>query len=177
MSTDKKAKIVAMKKVIANMTLGNDMSAMFPEVLGQMQTTSLELKKMVYLYVITYAKLKPELALMCVNSFIRVRSSPYAPPPRAPRPTAHALHMVPLARDTATDAYDPRRGPYDRLGNAGRGHQDAGDINPLIRGLAIRTMGYIHVDKITEALTEPLRKCLKACPPLRCAARGARSLD
>jgi len=39
--------------------------------------------------------------------------------------------------------------------------QDADDSNPLIRGLAIRTMGYIHVDKITEAITEPLRKLLK----------------
>ena len=43
--------------------------------------------------------------------------------------------------------------------------QDASDLNPLIRGLAIRTMGYIHVDKITEALTEPLRKCLKVRAP------------
>jgi hypothetical protein len=81
LSQDKKTKLAAMKKVIANMTLGNDMSALFPEVLGLMQTNSLELKKMVYLYVITYAKLKPELALMCVNSFIRVRapSLPYLP--------------------------------------------------------------------------------------------------
>ena len=31
-------------------------------------------------------------------------------------------------------------------------------------------MGYIHVDKITEALTEPLRKCLKVRPV--CASRA-----
>jgi len=78
LSTDKKTKVAAMKKVIANMTLGNDMSALFPEVLGLMQTPILELKKMVYHYVITYAKLKPELALLCVNSFIRVRGRPRA---------------------------------------------------------------------------------------------------
>ena len=31
----------------------------------------------------------------------------------------------------------------------------------MIRALAVRTMGCIRVDKITEYLCEPLRKCLK----------------
>jgi len=39
--------------------------------------------------------------------------------------------------------------------------QDTEDSNPLIRGLAIRTMSYIEVEKITEAMSMPLRKCLK----------------
>lgn len=39
--------------------------------------------------------------------------------------------------------------------------QDCDDSNPLIRALAVRTMGCIRVDKITEYLCEPLRKCLK----------------
>ena len=39
--------------------------------------------------------------------------------------------------------------------------QDCDDPNPLIRALAVRTMGCIRVDKITEYLCEPLRKCLK----------------
>uniref|UniRef100_A0A673H4A1 AP-1 complex subunit beta-1-like n=1 Tax=Sinocyclocheilus rhinocerous TaxID=307959 RepID=A0A673H4A1_9TELE len=38
---------------------------------------------------------------------------------------------------------------------------DCEDPNPLIRALAVRTMGCIRVDKITEYLCEPLRKCLK----------------
>ena len=41
------------------------------------------------------------------------------------------------------------------------GQQDCEDSNPLIRALAVRTMGCIRVDKITEYLCEPLRKCLK----------------
>ena len=41
------------------------------------------------------------------------------------------------------------------------GMQDCEDSNPLIRALAVRTMGCIRVDKITEYLCEPLRKCLK----------------
>uniref|UniRef100_A0A286Y5R7 AP complex subunit beta n=1 Tax=Cavia porcellus TaxID=10141 RepID=A0A286Y5R7_CAVPO len=39
--------------------------------------------------------------------------------------------------------------------------KDCEDPNPLIRALAVRTMGCIRVDKITEYICEPLRKCLK----------------
>jgi vesicle coat complex subunit len=39
--------------------------------------------------------------------------------------------------------------------------KDTQDPNPLIRALAVRTMGCIRVDKIVEYLCEPLRKCLK----------------
>lgn len=43
--------------------------------------------------------------------------------------------------------------------------QDCEDSNPLIRALAVRTMGCIRVDKITEYLCEPLRKCLRDDDP------------
>lgn len=39
--------------------------------------------------------------------------------------------------------------------------KDANDPNPLIRALAVRTMGCIRVEKITEYLCEPLRKALR----------------
>lgn len=39
--------------------------------------------------------------------------------------------------------------------------QDSEDPNPLIRALAIRTMGCIRVDKIVDYMEEPLRKTLK----------------
>ena len=35
----------------------------------------------------------------------------------------------------------------------------------MIRALAIRTMGYINVDKITSCLVEPLRHCFKDSDP------------
>lgn len=35
----------------------------------------------------------------------------------------------------------------------------------MIRALAVRTMGCIRVDKITEYLCEPLRKCLRDDDP------------
>ncbi|KAI5930312.1 AP-2 complex subunit beta [Manis javanica] len=99
----------AVKKVIAAMTVGKDVSSLFPDVVNCMQTDNLELKKLVYLYLMNYAKSQPDMAIMAVNSFVK----------------------------------------------------DCEDPSPLIRALAVRTMGCIRVDKITEYLCEPLRKCLK----------------
>ncbi|XP_070572132.1 AP-1 complex subunit beta-1-like [Ptychodera flava] len=110
LNSDKKdRKKEAVKKVIASMTVGKDVSALFPDVVNCMQTDNLELKKLVYLYLMNYAKSQPDMAIMAVNTFVR----------------------------------------------------DCEDPNPLIRALAVRTMGCIRVDKITEYLCEPLRKCLK----------------
>lgn len=61
-----------MKKIVANMTMGNDMSPLFPDVLSCMQVPVLEVKKMVYLYLVNYAKTKPDMAIMAVNSFVKV---------------------------------------------------------------------------------------------------------
>ena len=83
-----------------------------------MQTDNLELKKLVYLYLMNYAKTQPDLAILAVNTFSK----------------------------------------------------DCEDSNPLIRALAVRTMGCIRVDKITEYLCEPLRKCLKV--RCSCSASG-----
>ena len=99
----------AIKKVIAAMTVGKDVSSLFADVVNCMQTGSVELKKLVYLYLMNYAKTNPDLAILAVNTFRR----------------------------------------------------DANDRNPLIRALAVRTMGCIRVEKITEYLCEPLRRSLK----------------
>ena len=61
-----------MKKVIAAMTVGKDVSMLFPDVVNCMQTEDLELKKLVYLYLINYAKTQPDLAIMAVNTFVKV---------------------------------------------------------------------------------------------------------
>lgn len=57
------------------MTMGNDMVALFPDVMNCMQIPDLEIKKMVYLYLINYAKQRPDIVLMAVNSFIKVHAS------------------------------------------------------------------------------------------------------
>lgn len=43
--------------------------------------------------------------------------------------------------------------------------QDCNDRNPLIRALAIRTMSYIPIPVVTDALNENLRHCLKDRDP------------
>lgn len=61
----------AIKRVIANMTVGKDVSGLFPDVLKNMQTEDLEQKKLVYLYLMNYAKTQPELVILAVNTFVR----------------------------------------------------------------------------------------------------------
>lgn len=68
---DRPKKKEAVKKVIAAMTVGKDVSMLFPDVVNCMQTEDLELKKLVYLYLINYAKTQPDLAIMAVNTFVK----------------------------------------------------------------------------------------------------------
>lgn len=99
----------AIRNTIAAMTLGKDVSALFPDIIKNMATSDLDQKKLVYLYLMNYAKTHPDLCILAVNTFV----------------------------------------------------QDSEDPNPLIRALAIRTMGCIRVDKIVDYMEEPLRKTLK----------------
>nr|VWO96012.1 Uncharacterized protein [Ganoderma boninense] len=99
----------AIKRVIANMTVQKDVSGLFPDVLKNMQTDDLEQKKLVYLYLMNYAKTQPELVILAVNTFVK----------------------------------------------------DTDDPNPLVRALAIRTMGCLRAEKIIDYLCDPLQKCLK----------------
>lgn len=62
----------AVKRVIANMTVGKDVSMLFADVVKNMQTEDLELKKLVYLYLMNYAKSQPELVILAVNTFVKV---------------------------------------------------------------------------------------------------------
>ncbi|QSL64481.1 hypothetical protein MERGE_001782 [Pneumocystis wakefieldiae] len=103
----------AIQRTIAAMTLGKDMSMLFPDVLKNIATSDLAQKKLVYLYLMNYAKSHPDLCILAVNTFV----------------------------------------------------QDSEDSNPLVRALAIRTMGCIRVDKIVDYLFEPLRKTLRDSSP------------
>lgn len=88
------------------MTVGKDVSDLFFPVLKCVETQNLDLKKLVYLYFINYAKTQPDLAVLAVNTF--------------------------------------RKDARER-------------INPLIRGLAVRTMGCIGVDAILDYICDPLK--------------------
>jgi vesicle coat complex subunit len=59
----------AVKKVISAMTIGRDVGKLFPQVVKCIATSDLELKKLVYLYIINYARVKPVETLLAVNTF------------------------------------------------------------------------------------------------------------
>ena len=119
----------AIQKTIMAMTLGKDVSSLFPDVLKNIATSDLDQKKLVYLYLMwvssstidyrdrmpsnaagrNYAKSHPDLCILAVNTFV----------------------------------------------------QDSEDPNPLVRALAIRTMGCIRVEKMVDYMEEPLRKTLR----------------
>lgn len=65
---DPKRKRDIIKKVIAYMTLGIDVSRLFTEMMLAIETRDLVIKKMVYLYLCNYAVTHPELAQMCTNT-------------------------------------------------------------------------------------------------------------
>lgn len=105
----------AVKKVIAAMTVGIDVEMLFPDMILCMNTDDIELKKLVYLYIINYARVKRNrgTVLLAVNTFVK----------------------------------DSQHG------------------DPLLRALAVRTMGCIRVEQITEYLVEPIAQSLKDHDP------------
>ncbi|KAJ7452470.1 adaptin N terminal region-domain-containing protein [Mycena galericulata] len=102
-----------LKKIVANITMGNDMSPLFTDVVQCLGTPLLEIKKMVYLFLVSYGRSKPDQIHLVIPNFL----------------------------------------------------QDCNDRNPLIRALAIRTMSYIPIPVVTDALNENLRHCLKDRDP------------
>jgi len=65
---DQQKKRDAIKKVIAYMTLGIDVSPLFSEMVMASATTDLVQKKMVYLYLTNYADSNSDLAILAVNT-------------------------------------------------------------------------------------------------------------
>jgi vesicle coat complex subunit len=64
----------AIRKIIGAMTLGKDVSVLFPYIVKNMETSDLKLKKLIYLYIINYARIHTELAIMATNTFQKGKS-------------------------------------------------------------------------------------------------------
>lgn len=54
------------------MTVEKNVSDLFIDVINCMQQGDIEMRKLCYLYLINYADEQPDLALLAVQSFIRV---------------------------------------------------------------------------------------------------------
>lgn len=62
-------KIDAMKRLLAAVSVGRDASALFPDVVKNVSFQSVELKKLIYIYLVQYAENNRDLALLSINSF------------------------------------------------------------------------------------------------------------
>eukprot|EP00475_Leptophrys_vorax_P041247 TRINITY_DN77800_c0_g1_i1.p1 TRINITY_DN77800_c0_g1~~TRINITY_DN77800_c0_g1_i1.p1 ORF type:complete len:749 (-),score=222.35 TRINITY_DN77800_c0_g1_i1:88-2334(-) len=96
------------EKVIAYMTLGIDVSPLFSDMIMATNTKDLVQKKMVYLYLCTYAEQNSELALLTINTL----------------------------------------------------QKDCQDDDPMIRGLALRSLCSLRVAKLVEYVLLPIRRGL-----------------
>ena len=106
---DKQKKRDIMKKVIAYMTLGIDVSRLFTEMMLAIETRDLVIKKMVYLFLCNYAETHPDLAQMCTNTLVK----------------------------------------------------DCGNEDPMVRGLALRSLCSLRLPQMIEYTSEPLRRSLQ----------------
>ena len=52
------------------MTLGIDVSRLFPDMVKASMTDDVVMKKMIYLYLINYAESNQELAILAINAFL-----------------------------------------------------------------------------------------------------------
>lgn len=66
----------AMKRLMAMVTIGRDVSSFFPDVVKNVVVESAEVKKLVYMYLIHYAEQNQELALLSINTFQKDLVSP-----------------------------------------------------------------------------------------------------
>ncbi|KAF9451072.1 Adaptor protein complex beta subunit [Macrolepiota fuliginosa MF-IS2] len=72
-SKDKKyvKRKTVLKRIVANITMGNDMSPLFNDVVQCLGTPLLEIKKMVYLYLISYGRSKPNQIHLVIPYFLQ----------------------------------------------------------------------------------------------------------
>lgn len=61
-----------LKKVVANISMGTDMSGLYQDILACLFIPLPEVKKMVYLYLITYEPPSAEAATQAISKIIRV---------------------------------------------------------------------------------------------------------
>jgi AP-4 complex subunit beta-1 len=101
------------KKVIAYMTLGIDVSRLFSEMVMACYTRDVIQKKLIYSYLCYYAQQKPDIVLLAINTL----------------------------------------------------QKDCRDEDPMVRGLALRSLSSLRVANLPEYVMVPLRNCLTDASP------------
>eukprot|EP00924_Labyrinthula_sp_SR-Ha-C_P006820 snap_masked-scaffold_8-processed-gene-1.26-mRNA-1 protein AED:1.00 eAED:1.00 QI:0/-1/0/0/-1/1/1/0/800 len=96
------------KKVIAYMTLGYDVSRLFPDIVMAASTNDIVVKKLCYLFMSKYARSNEEVATLCINTMTK----------------------------------------------------DCSDVDPMIRGLALRSLSSLGLISTVQYLTPQIEKGL-----------------
>jgi len=65
---DDKEKLVAMKRLLAMISKGRDVAAAFPNVVKCVVNKNAEVRKLVYMFLVHYAEVQPQEALLAINS-------------------------------------------------------------------------------------------------------------
>ncbi|KAJ3983109.1 adaptin N terminal region-domain-containing protein [Lentinula detonsa] len=68
-SSSDREKLDAMKRLIALISKGRNVSEYFAQVVKNVASQNLEIRKLVYIYVLRYAEQEPDLALLSINTF------------------------------------------------------------------------------------------------------------
>lgn len=133
------------------MTIGKDVSMLFTDVVNCIQTANVELKKLVYLYIINYAKSNPDLALLAVNTFCK---------------DAHDANPLIRALAVRTMGESRRQSSSQRVCPPGPFSFSAFRCTSgRLRLLSDGASGCIRVDRITEYLCDPLSRALRDDDP------------
>ncbi|KZP00657.1 hypothetical protein CALVIDRAFT_533665 [Calocera viscosa TUFC12733] len=68
-SSQDREKLEAMKRLIAMISKGRNVSEFFAQVVKNVASSNLEIRKLVYIYLLRYADQEPDLALLSINTF------------------------------------------------------------------------------------------------------------
>jgi AP-3 complex subunit beta len=69
-------KLEAMKRIIGMIAKGKDASDLFPAVVKNVVSKNIEVKKLVYVYLVRYAEEQQDLALLSISTFQRALKDP-----------------------------------------------------------------------------------------------------
>ncbi|EIW84132.1 hypothetical protein CONPUDRAFT_99952 [Coniophora puteana RWD-64-598 SS2] len=75
-SSSDREKLDAMKRLIALISKGRNVSNYFPQVVKNVASQNLEIRKLVYIYLLRYAEQEPDLALLSINTFQKDLADP-----------------------------------------------------------------------------------------------------
>jgi vesicle coat complex subunit len=147
-----------LKKVVANMTIGHeDMSPLFPAIIECMVLPVIEIKKMCFLFVMNYARIKPEGAQHALRHLLRDLESP--------NPLLRALALRTISTVHVKEYVENLVQPLRHL---------LQDPDPYVRKTAAIGVAKLHGHdkKLTETtgLVQALRDLLRDSNPTVCPA-------